>query len=79
MKALKWIWWLGAVFYGLISAGYAIGFAGYGLSLWQTKPDPDAFILAVAFMFSAAWAIVDAVEDYPARTPQESATENDNG
>ena len=75
MKVLKWICWLGAPLYAAISGGYAIAFAGYGLSLWKTKPEPDSMMLAASFAFAAAWAINDAVRNWPARTPQESGRE----
>jgi len=65
VKTLRWIWWLGAPLYAVISAGYAIAFAGYSLSLWQTKPEPDSLMLMAAFMFAAAWAVGDAIDNYP--------------
>jgi hypothetical protein len=63
MRILRWIWWAGGLFFGLLCFGYAVAFAGYGLSLWVTKPEPDALLLTLAFLGAGVGAIEYSIKE----------------
>lgn len=63
MKVIRFIWWVGGPLFGIICLGYAIAFAGWGLSFWATKPEPDAFLSTMAFLTAFVCAIDRAIEE----------------
>ena len=62
MTILRWIWWAGKPVFGAICFGYAIAFAGWGLSFWS-KPQPDALLTCLAFFGAAVQCFREAISE----------------
>jgi hypothetical protein len=65
-------WLICDLFCVLLYGGYAVAYAGWGLSLWG-QPEPGALILCGAFIAGALFFLREAVKDAEKLAPPSPA------